>query len=86
MDAHLPSLLIWTDGAFEPDSATPATCGAVMLDPADDTLECFGLVVEDRLCEAWREGGSRKQLIGQAELFPTILTQVFGGLPQCSRL
>ena len=76
MEAHLPPLPIWTDGAFEQDSVTPASCGAVMLDPADDAFECFGLLVEDRLCEAWRDVGTRTQLIGQAELFPTILAQV----------
>ena len=52
VDSHLLPLLVWTDGAFEQDSATPATCGAVMLDPVDGALECFGLIIEDRLCEA----------------------------------
>ena len=82
MDSHLPPLLVWTDGAFEPDSVTPATCGAVLLDPVGDILECFGLVIDERMCEIWREGGVRQQLIGQAELLPTILAQVIFGMPQ----
>ena len=81
VEAGSPLLLIWTDGAFEQESAAPASCGAVMLDPLDDAFECFGLPIDDRLCEAWRAGGTRTQLIGQAELFPTILAQVGGLLP-----
>ena len=37
--------LVWTDGAHEPGEAMPTSCGAVLYDPRDGALLCFGFEI-----------------------------------------
>ena len=40
-------LLVWTDGAHEPGEAMPTSCGAVLYDPRDGALLCFGFEIAE---------------------------------------
>jgi hypothetical protein len=62
-------VLVFTDGACEGEGAS---CGAVLLD-GEGVVEFFGLPVPDVTYRGWRQGAS-SQVIGQAELWPVLLS------------
>jgi hypothetical protein len=68
---HLPPVLLFTDGAVEGDLVTH---GAVLIDPISGARECFGDKVPCRWVQRWGRGG-KKQVIGQAELFPLLVAK-----------
>ena len=49
-----PPLLMWIDGAHEPDDAVPTSCGAVFFDPRDAALEVFGLEIGSEIKALWQ--------------------------------
>eukprot|EP00973_Karenia_brevis_P022592 3109599-Karenia_brevis.AAC.1 len=61
---------VFTDGAFEGELAT---CGAVLVDQG--LMEGFGIKIPDLLVLQWRLDG-RKQVIGQAELWPVLVSKL----------
>jgi hypothetical protein len=71
----LPPTLVFCDGAVEGSRHETVTCGAVAFFPADDTTEAFGLTVSPELLLEWT-GGADKQVIGQAELLPVLLSRI----------
>ena len=70
-------ILIFTDGAVEGDKVT---IGAVIIDVSSSPCQavCFGGDVERRLVNKWTEV-SGEQVIGQAEILPTLLSRVWLG-------
>ena len=68
-----PPVLIFSDGACE-ESGT--SVGAVLYDPISDLLECFGAVVSKETTQAWKTREDQRQVIGQAELFPLLVSRL----------
>jgi hypothetical protein len=62
-------LVAFSDGACEEHLTS---CGAVLLD-GPECSEFFGVKVPDEICAKWVQGESR-QVIGQAELWPVLLS------------
>ena len=69
-------LLLFTDGAAEGSERNVVTCGAVMIDTAEDWAEMFGGLVPPRLVKVWKRQGQQIQVIGQAELLPVLLAKI----------
>jgi hypothetical protein len=72
--SDLPPILIFTDASAEGDDFSRVGVGAVMYDPADQALEFFSGVVDTPLVDSWRRTG-QKQVIGQAEIFPVLMSR-----------
>ena len=68
-----PPVLIFSDGACE-ESGTSVS--AVLYDPISDLLECFGAVVSKETTQAWKTWEDQRQVIGQAELFPLLVSRL----------
>ena len=68
-DEKLP-ILIFTDGAHEEDEGTGY--GGVMIDPHTKEAAGFGRYMNDKLKARLTMQGKKKQIIGQAELYPVI--------------
>ena len=69
-------ILLFTDGACEPGPAgrPVVTIGAVLFQPGVRDPLVFGELVPDLLVDAWA-GGTKTQVIGQAELAPVIVAK-----------
>ena len=67
-----PPVLIWTDGACEPSGTS---IGGVMFDPGSQ-VEFFGAVLSDHVVQSWTTHKDQKQVIGQAELFPLLISRL----------
>ena len=68
-----PPVLVFTDGAYEEEVAT---CGAVLI--TADVVRYFGEVIPPPLVTEWRSSGA-KQIIGQAEMLPVLLSLLAWG-------
>ena len=69
-----PPVLIFTDASAEGEDFSKVGVGAIMYDPADGAIEFFSGVVDLPLVNSWRRNGQR-QVIGQAELFPVLMSK-----------
>ena len=68
-----PPVLIFSDGACE---ELGTSVGAVLYDPISDLLVCFGAVVSKETTQAWKTREDQRQVIGQAELFPLLVSRL----------
>ena len=59
-DHHGLPVIIFTDGAEGDVKGTEASCGALMIDPADGAREYFGEPIPTALVAQWKSGGLRK--------------------------
>ena len=77
---QLKPIYLFTDGSCDPDQSTPlgikAAYGAVLFDPEDQTLETFGGDIGPNLLSILSNGGTKQQVVGQAELLPCHAAQV----------
>ena len=64
-------VLIFTDGAVEGDKVT---CGGVLVDKG--RVEAFGCDIPEGWVSKWRIDKKDKQCIGQAELFPVLVSRL----------
>ncbi len=69
-----PSVLIFTDGAFEPDEKFVASMGAVMFDTASGHSEFFEEQIASTLVRQWQADGT-ENVIAQAELLPVVVSR-----------
>ena len=67
-------LLLFTDGACEEEGAL-TTCGAILFDPEKKDAQMFGFKVDDDTVAQWKATGI-KQVIGQAEILPVLVSKV----------
>ena len=67
-----PPVLIFSDGACEVEGTT---VGAIMFDPLAQA-ECFGAKLSERTISEWRTRLGQDQVIGQAELFPLLVSRL----------
>jgi len=65
-------MVLFTDGAFEPEQSDPATIGSILYDPEARTCRFFAGAVPEWLPAQWQKNGS-KQVIGQAEILPVLV-------------
>ena len=70
-------VIIFTDGACE-DNGTMVTHGAVIYDPAHRIKRFFGEIIPEKIIAAWSKEGKR-QLVGQAEMLPVLVSKVLWG-------
>ena len=72
-------LYIFTAGSCEPSLESPvgleAGYGAAMFDPEDKSLQSFGGDIGDALLDLLSDGGTKTQIVGQAELIPCLATK-----------
>eukprot|EP00439_Symbiodinium_sp_Y106_P070612 s2442_g12.t1 len=71
------TIVIFTDGCFEPGSDVPAGVGGVMFSPTSFgsvQVRAFGAVVPSMLLETWHAKG-RRHLIGQVEMYAVLLAR-----------
>ena len=66
-----PPAVIFVDGACEPEGTT---IGAVLFD-GDCQPEVFGAVISTEVVESWVSKLGQKQVIGQAEIYPTLIAR-----------
>ena len=71
-----PPLRIFSDGACEGEEVVRTTCGAVMLDTMDGSVEAFGATMGKAMVDLLSEGGKKRQLIGQAEILPMLVARM----------
>ena len=65
-------ILIFTDGAHE---ETVTGYGGVMIDPESSEVAAFGRNMGERLQAKLSVAGKKKQIIGQAELYPAVVAR-----------
>ena len=65
-------ILIFTDGAHE---ETETGYGGVMIDPEDNEVAAFGRNMGKHLQARLSVAGKKKQIIGQAELYPAVVAR-----------
>ena len=70
---HRP-LVLFTDGACEFEGHLKVTYGALLYDPVDGYCAAFGAEVPQSLSAEWAADG-KKQLVGQAELLPILVSK-----------
>jgi hypothetical protein len=69
-------ILLFTDGAHEPgENKDLVTCGAVLIADCFGIRQFFRLVIPDLIVNHWKSTG-RKQCVGQAELFPVLVSKL----------
>ena len=66
-------VLLFTDGAWEPDAASPAGAGVVCVDPLTNIRQVHEVVVPENLLRHWKSLGNKEQLIAELELFPIVV-------------
>ena len=71
-----PPIRIYSDGACEGEEVRKTTYGAVMIDPLDGAVEAFGATMGKAMTELLGEDGKKKQLIGQAEILPMLVSRM----------
>ena len=69
----LPPVLIFSDGACEPEGTS---IGAVLYDPLSDLLQCFEAGISPDTLNTWKSKKDQTQVIGQAELFPPLVARL----------
>ena len=69
----LPPVLIFSDGACEPEGTS---VGAVLYDPLSDLLQCLGAGISPDTLNTWKSRQDQTQVIGQAELFPLLVARL----------
>ena len=69
--------IIFTDGAYEPESATPSTVGGVLISPCGVATECFGEALHENLTKELL--AESKHPIYELEVLPPLLAaQIWG--------
>jgi hypothetical protein len=68
-------LLLFTDGAAEGEERGNVTCGAVLIDTAEEFSQMWGGRIPAQLVRSWKRDGDKIQVIGQAELLPVALSR-----------
>ena len=71
-----PPILIYSDGACEGEHFGDTTYGAVLIDPIDGRVEAFGATMGYEMKQLLSENGTKKQLIGQAEILPMVVSRI----------
>ena len=69
--SHCNTFFVFTDGAYEPTSATPATIGGLLVDEWGRSLEFFGLALPSSLLEQFLEFSEHP--IYELELLPVLV-------------
>ena len=69
----LPPVLVFSDGACEDEGTS---IGAVLYDPLNDKLQCFGAGISQSTLDSWKSRSDQTQVIGQAELFPLLVSRL----------
>ena len=69
----LPPVLVFSDGACEDEGTS---VGAVLYDPLTDKLQCFGAGIGQSTLDSWKSRSDQTQVIGQAELFPLLVSRL----------
>ena len=69
--SHCSTFFVFTDGAFEPTSNTPATVGGLLVDEWGRSLEFFGLPVPQTLLEQFLEHSDHP--IYELEILPVLV-------------
>ena len=69
--SHCSTLFVFTDGAFEPTSNTPATNGGLLVDEWGRSLEFFGLPVPQTLLDQFLEHSAHP--IYELEILPVLV-------------
>ena len=64
-------VIVLTDGACEPEHTS---IGGVLV--CDGVVEVFGAVVPTELVNSWKTRDDQEQVIGQAELFPLLISRL----------
>lgn len=65
-------VLLFTDGAWEADSAVPAGAGIVLIDPSAGVRKVYEVLVPPELVVHWKSLG-KAQLIAELELLPLLV-------------
>eukprot|EP00973_Karenia_brevis_P039980 5517777-Karenia_brevis.AAC.1 len=68
-----PPVVVFTDGACEGTDYVDATYGAVIF--VDGVVQALGGQIPPKVVDHWR-GDGRKQVIGQAELWPVLVARM----------
>jgi hypothetical protein len=77
--ANTPTILVFTDGACEPEGDDlKLSCGAILFDHymMQPTVQHFGCVVNEFLKREWLLSG-RRQLVTECELLPVLLAKKY---------
>ena len=69
--SHCSTFFVFTDGAFEPTSSTPATIGGLLVDEWGRSLEFFGLPVPQTLLDQFLEHSAHP--IYELEILPVLV-------------
>ena len=69
--SHCSTFFVFTDGAFEPTSSTPATIGGLLVDEWGRSLEFFGLPVPQTLLDQFLEPSAHP--IYELEILPVLV-------------
>ena len=87
---HQRPVYLFTDGSCEPDEKSPtkitAGYGAVLFDPTDGTFQSFGGNLPNEILEILSEDGTKRQVVGQSELFPCVAARDVWGRKLQGRL
>ena len=74
---NMPTVIVFTDGACEYENGKAVvTCGAMLYESPSEVIHCFGISINDDLCNEWRLEG-KNQLVTEAELLPVLISRVF---------
>ena len=69
-------VLVFTDGAHEPGVERDLVpCGGVLVADSLGIRQFFRMVIPDKIVDAWMSNG-RRQCIGQAEIFPVLISKI----------
>ena len=70
-------VLLFTDGSCEEEGigAICAGYGVVLFDPEDGLLQVFGGRIDELLLDILTDGGVKRQVVGQPELFPCVMAR-----------
>ena len=72
LDRNQVPVVLFPDGSCEDrgDLYSNAEVGALLCDPKDEFLDAFGGKLPDEVMSKLAPGGRKRQVVGQAELFP----------------
>ena len=73
------TVIIFSEGARE-DAGEVVSRGAVLYVSSNGIQKYFGEMVPSKIVSSWRKGG-KKQLVGQAEMFPVLVSKIYWKTP-----
>ena len=72
IDEQQTPILVFTDGAWEPDAEQPAGAGVVVVDPVSGTRCSHEIDIPEAVVNHWK-GLGKSQLIAELELLPVVI-------------